>query len=98
MNITGTLYPTGNLKPNLKASPSLFTRAKSGQSVNHDIDTHVWGSRFGFKKKIGNLSESIFPVLLETLITTVDHHLLYDCVGCGLCRLNLCIENVVFLF
>jgi hypothetical protein len=39
MNITGTLPPTGNLKPNLKASPSLFTHAKSAQSVNHDINT-----------------------------------------------------------
>ena len=29
MNITGTLPPTGNLKANLKASPSLFTHAKS---------------------------------------------------------------------
>jgi hypothetical protein len=27
--VTGTLSPTGNLKPNLKASPSLFTHAKS---------------------------------------------------------------------
>jgi hypothetical protein len=67
MNITGTLYPTGNLKPNLKASPSFFTRAKSGQSVNHDIDTHVWGSRFGFKKKIGNLSEGIVIVLFISM-------------------------------
>ena len=41
MNITGTLYPTGNLKPNLKASPSLFTRAKSGQSVNRDIKNQI---------------------------------------------------------
>ena len=39
MNITGTLPPTGNLKPNLKASPSLFTHAKSAQSVNHDVNT-----------------------------------------------------------
>jgi hypothetical protein len=31
--------PTGNLKPNLKTSPSLFTHAKSAQSVNHDINT-----------------------------------------------------------
>ena len=29
---------TGNLKPNLKASPSLFTHAKSAQSINHDIN------------------------------------------------------------
>ena len=35
INITGTLPPTGNLKPNLKASPSRFTHAKSAQSVNH---------------------------------------------------------------
>ena len=39
MNITGTLPPTGNLKPNLKASPSLFTHAKSAQSVNRDVNT-----------------------------------------------------------
>ena len=39
MNITGTLPPTGNLKPNLKTSPSLFTHAKSAQSVNHDVNT-----------------------------------------------------------
>ena len=39
MNITGTLAPTGNLMPNLKTSPSLFTHAKSAQSVNHDINT-----------------------------------------------------------
>jgi O-acetyl-ADP-ribose deacetylase (regulator of RNase III) len=39
MNITGTLPPTGNLKPNLKASPSLFTHAKSAQAVNHDVTT-----------------------------------------------------------
>ena len=39
MNITGTLPPTGNLKPNLKASPSLFMHAKSAQSVNHDVNT-----------------------------------------------------------
>ena len=35
--ITGPLPPTGNLKPNLKASPSPFTHTKSAQSVNHDI-------------------------------------------------------------
>jgi hypothetical protein len=39
MNITGMLPPTGNLKPNLKASPSLFTHAKSAQSVNHDVNS-----------------------------------------------------------
>jgi hypothetical protein len=39
MNLTGTLPPTGNLKPDLKASPSLFTHAKSAQSVNHDVNT-----------------------------------------------------------
>jgi hypothetical protein len=59
MNITGTLPPTGNLNPNLKVSPSHFTHAKSAQSVNRDINTRVWGSRFGFKKKIGSLSEVI---------------------------------------
>jgi hypothetical protein len=32
------------LKPNLKASSSLFTYAKSAQSVDRDINTRVWGS------------------------------------------------------
>jgi hypothetical protein len=39
MNRTGTLPPTANLKPNLKASPSLFTHANNAQSVNHDVNT-----------------------------------------------------------
>jgi hypothetical protein len=39
LNITGTLPSTGNLKSNLKASPSLFTHTKSAQSVNHDVNT-----------------------------------------------------------
>ena len=39
MNITGTLPPTGNLKPNLKASPRLFTHAKSTRLVNHDVNS-----------------------------------------------------------
>jgi hypothetical protein len=34
MSITGTLPPTGNLKPNLKASPSLFTHAKSAHAIS----------------------------------------------------------------
>ena len=68
MNITGTLPPTGNLKPKLKTSPSLFTHAKSAQSVNHDINTRVWGSRFGFKKKIGSLSEGSVPVLFISMV------------------------------
>ena len=64
MNITGRLpAPTVNLKPNLKASLSLFTHAKSAQSVNHNINTRVWGSDFGFKKKIGSLSEGSIPVI-----------------------------------
>ena len=70
MNRTGTLPPTGNLKPNLKASPSLFTHAKSAQSVNHDINTRVWGSRFGFKKKIGSLSEGCVPVIFISMVRT----------------------------
>jgi hypothetical protein len=40
MELTGsTLVPTGNLKPNFKSSPSLFTRAinERGQSVNMNI-------------------------------------------------------------
>jgi hypothetical protein len=41
INRTGTLprIPPGNLKPNLKASSSLFRHAKSAQSVNHDVNT-----------------------------------------------------------
>ena len=70
MNITGTLPSTGNLKPNLKTSPSLFTHAKSAQSVNHDINTRVWGSRFGFKKKMGSLSEGSVPVLFISMVRT----------------------------
>jgi hypothetical protein len=71
MNITGTLPPTGNLKPNLKTSASLFTHAKSAQSVNHDINTRVWGSRFdGFKKKIDSLSEGSVPVLFISMVRT----------------------------
>jgi hypothetical protein len=70
MNITGTLPPTGNLKPNLKTSPSLFTHAKSAQSVNPDINTRVWGSRFGFKKKRGSLSEGSVPVLFISMVRT----------------------------
>ena len=70
MNITGTLPSTRNLKPNLKTSPSLFTHAKSAQSVNHDINTRVWGSRFGFKKKRGSLSEGSVPVLFNSMVRT----------------------------
>jgi hypothetical protein len=62
LNRTGMLPPTGNLKANLKAGPSLFTHAKSAQSVNYDLKTRVLISkhaclevRFGFKKKIGIL-------------------------------------------
>jgi hypothetical protein len=68
MNITGMLTPTGNLKPNLKTSPSLFTHAKSAQSVNHDINTRLW--RFGFKKKIGSLSEGSIPVVFISMVRT----------------------------
>ena len=35
------LPPTGNLKPNLKASPSFLMHAKSAQSVYHDINMRV---------------------------------------------------------
>jgi hypothetical protein len=66
MNRTGTQPPTGHLKPNWKASPSLFTHGKSVQSVNHDINTRVCMEvRFGFKKKIGSLSEGSVPVIYE---------------------------------
>jgi hypothetical protein len=47
MNKSGMLTPTTNLKPIKlqRASPSLFTHAKSAQSiaqsVNHDINTRV---------------------------------------------------------
>jgi hypothetical protein len=70
MNITGTVPSTRNLKPNLKASPSLFTHAKSAQSVNYDINTRAWGSRFGFKKRIGSLSEGSVPVLFISMVRT----------------------------
>jgi hypothetical protein len=66
MNITGTL--------NLKASSGLFTHAKSVQSVNHDINTRDPTSRhacmevkFGFKKKIGSLSEGSVPVIFISI-------------------------------
>ena len=58
MNIIGTLPQTGNLKPNWKISPSLFTC----------VDTPVWGSRFAFKKKIGNLSEGSVPVIFISML------------------------------
>ena len=45
MNTTETLPSTGNLKPNLNASPCLFTHAKSAESVNHDISTRDLTSR-----------------------------------------------------
>jgi hypothetical protein len=38
------------MEAKLKASPSLFTHTKSAHSVNHDINTRVCGSDFGFKK------------------------------------------------
>ena len=41
LNRTGTLPPSGNSN----ASPSLFTHAKSAQSVNHDINTRDLTSR-----------------------------------------------------
>jgi hypothetical protein len=60
---------------NLKGSPSLFTHAKSAQSVNDDINTHNLTSRhaclevkFGFKKKIGNLSEGSVPVIFISMV------------------------------
>ena len=65
-NITGTLPPTGNLKP----KKNLKTHAKSAQSVNHDINTRAWGSRFGFKKKIDSLSEGSVPVLFILMVRT----------------------------
>ena len=71
--LTGTLPPTGNFNPNLKASPSLFTHAKSTQSVNHDINTRVLSPTprhacLGIKtrvfwKKIGSLSKGSVPVI-----------------------------------
>jgi hypothetical protein len=53
------------MKPNLKTSPSLFTHGKSAQSLNHDINTHVWGSRFGL---IGKLTRLRSACLLLTHI------------------------------
>ena len=49
MNIIGMLPPTGNLKPNFKANPSLF---RMRRAVNHDINMCVWRSDFVLKKKI----------------------------------------------
>jgi hypothetical protein len=45
MNTAGTSPSTEYLKPNLNASPRLFTRAKSAESVNHDISTRNLTSR-----------------------------------------------------
>jgi hypothetical protein len=63
------------LKPNLKASPSLFTLAKSAQSVNDDINMRDLTSRhafleikFDFKKKIGSLSEDSVPVIFISMV------------------------------
>jgi hypothetical protein len=77
LNRTGTLPPTRNLKPNLKASPKRFTHAKSAQSVNHDINTRDLTSRhtcleikFGFKKKIGSLSEGDVSVIIISMADT----------------------------
>jgi hypothetical protein len=63
--------------PDLKASPSLFTHAKSAQSVNHDINTRDRTSRhaclevkFGFKRKIGSLSEGSVPVIFISMLLT----------------------------
>jgi hypothetical protein len=60
LNTTGTLPPTGILKPNLKA--------------NHDINTRVLTSRhaclevrFGFKEKIGSLSQGSVPVIFISM-------------------------------
>jgi hypothetical protein len=63
MNITGTLPPTGILKPNLKTTPSLFMHEKSAQSVNHHINTQFFTSDFGCKNNIGSISEGSVPVI-----------------------------------
>ena len=51
MNTIVTLPPIGNLKPNLKASPSLSTHAKSAELQScyrlaslDPPDSRVWGS------------------------------------------------------
>jgi hypothetical protein len=54
MNITGTLPPTGILKPNLKTSPTLFMHAKSAQDFTSDFDC---------KNNIGSISEGSVPVI-----------------------------------
>ena len=66
MNITGTLSRTGNLKPNLKTSPSLFTHAKSAHQsilIKHtglEAQTRVSeGQDLASRKRytVGSLSE-----------------------------------------
>ena len=51
MKIIGTLPSNRKFEAKLEGSTSLFMHVKSGQSVNHDMNTrldlHV---RFGFKK------------------------------------------------
>jgi hypothetical protein len=59
MNVTGTLPPTENLKPNLKASPSLFTHTKSTQSVNRDIKIRL----FDLAQEKGNV-----PVIFVSIV------------------------------
>jgi hypothetical protein len=48
------------------AGPSLFTHAQS--ILNHDTNTRVWGSHFGFKKKIGSLSEGRVSVIFISMV------------------------------
>ena len=67
MNRTGTLPPTGNMKPNLKASPSLFTHAKNAQSLIHVINTWVWG-QIWFQEKDRQLSEGSTPVIFISML------------------------------
>jgi hypothetical protein len=70
--------PIGDLKPNLKASPSLFMHAKSAHSVNRNINTHVLtpcvsGGQIWLHEKIGSLSEGRISVIF---ISMVMHNIL----------------------
>ena len=74
VSINATLPPTGNSRLNLKASPNLFTHAKSVQLVNYDINTRDLTSRHAcleddLAQEIGNLSEGSVPVIFIPMTT-----------------------------
>jgi hypothetical protein len=55
------------MKPNLKASPSLFTHAKNARSLIHVINTWVWG-QIWFQEKDRQLSEGSTPVIFISMM------------------------------